>query len=76
MIFEHTLEDRPVAVQTIFDTLNKPNLNIIAIAVASSIVYIKDFEAYMKFELPQIEFSNEESEIWGDLIKLTGNKFG
>jgi hypothetical protein len=56
--------------------LNKPNLNIIAIAVGSSIVYIKDFEAYMKFELPQIEFSNEESEIWGDLIKLTGNKFG
>ena len=59
-----------------FDTLSKPNLNMIAIAMGSSIEYIKDFEPYMKFDLPQIEFSIEESQIWGDLIKLTGHKFG
>ena len=49
---------------------------MIAIAMGSSIEYIKDFEPYMKFDLPQIEFSIEESQIWGDLIKLTGHKFG
>lgn len=57
MIFEHTLDDKPVAVQTIFDTMSKPNLPIIAVAVGSSIIYVKDFEPYLRFDLPLIEFS-------------------
>jgi len=57
MVFEFVVEDRPVGMLTIFDTLAKPNLPIICVAVNSSIVYFKDFTPYMKFELPLIEFS-------------------
>lgn len=57
MVFEFVVEDRPVGMLTIFDTLAKPNLPIICVAVNSSIVYFKDFTPYMKFDLPLIEFS-------------------
>ena len=60
---------------TIFDNLAIPNLPVIAVAVGSSIVYFKDFSPYMKFELPMIEFSAEESAIWSELIKLTSSQF-
>lgn len=73
MIFEHQLDDKPVAVQTIFDTMSKPNLPVVAVAVGSSIIYVKDFEPYMKFDLPLIEFSQEESETWAELMKLTSS---
>lgn len=76
MIFEHQLDDKPVAVQTIFDAMSKPNLPVIAVAVGSSIIYVKDFEPYMKFDLPLIEFSQEESETWAELMKLTSSQFG
>ena len=70
MVFDFAVEDRPVGLITSFDTTNKPNLPIIAIAVNSSIVYLKDFAPWKKFELDLIEFSEEESKIWTDLIKL------
>ena len=63
-IFEHTIQDKPVALTTIFDQYNKPNLPVIAVASGSTIYYFKDFSLDMRFELPLIEFSYEESEIW------------
>jgi len=44
---------------------------MIAVAAGSSIYYFKDFAAHMKFDLPLIEFSEEESQIWADLVKQT-----
>lgn len=46
---------------TIFDTLSKPNLPIVAVAVGRSIIYFKDFQPYLKFDLPLIEFTEAES---------------
>jgi hypothetical protein len=42
-VSEMQVEDKPVAMVTIFDTLTKPNLPVIAVAVGRSIVYFKDF---------------------------------
>lgn len=71
MIYEHALDDKPVALQCVYDTTSKPNLPVIAVAVGSSIIYLKDFESHLKFDLPLIEFGTEESDVWGDLMKLT-----
>lgn len=54
MVNDLEIEDRPVAMLTVFDTINKPYLPVIAIAVGSSIVYFKDFSPYLKFDLPLI----------------------
>jgi hypothetical protein len=75
MVHEYLVEDRPVAMVTTFDTNNTPNLPILAVAVGSSIVYFRDFSPHMKFDLPMIEFSAEESEVWKELMQLTSSQF-
>ena len=37
---------------------------LVAVACGSSIYYFKNFAAYMKFELPMVQFSQEEKDIW------------
>ena len=71
MVQEFEVEDRPVAMLTVFDTINKPHLPVIAVSVNSGIVYFKDFAPYLKFDLPLISFTKEESAIWQDLIKIS-----
>ena len=70
MVYDFSVEDRPVGLIASFDTTQKPNLPVIAVAVNSSIVYMKDFAPWKKFQLDLIEFTEEESKIWADLIKL------
>ena len=64
MIYDFSVPERPVSLITIYDTLNKPHLPVIAVASGSSVYYFKDFAPHMKFDLPYIEFSEEESNIW------------
>jgi len=54
MVFDFTVEDRPVGLVTGFDATTNPKLPVIAVAVNSSIVYLKDFAPYKKFELDLI----------------------
>lgn len=75
MVHEFVVDDRPVAMVTGFDTTASPNLPIVAVAVGSSIVYFKDFSPYMKFDLPMIEFSVDETNIWKELMQLTSSQF-
>lgn len=74
MAHEFTVDDKPVACCTVFDTINKPHLPILAVAVGSSIFYFKDFSPYLKFDLPMIEFSAAESDVWSELIKMTNSQ--
>ena len=71
VVYEEFIKDRPVAVTTLMDSARRPNLPMIAVAAGSCIYFYKDMEPFMMFELPLIEFSEEESKIWGELIKLT-----
>lgn len=73
MIYDFSVPERPVSLITIYDTLAKPNLPVIAVASGSSVYYFKDFSPHMKFDLPYIEFSEEESNIWSDIIKLANS---
>jgi len=75
MVHEFVVEDRPIAICTVFDTMSQPNLPVVAVAVGSSIIYFKDFSPHMKFELPMIQFSSQESEIWKELILITSSQF-
>ena len=68
--------DKPIGVMTIFDLCEKPNMPVIAVAAGSSIFYFKDFAPHMTFDLPMIEFSEQESQIWGELVKLTSKTTG
>lgn len=49
---------------------------VIAVAAGSSIFYFKDFAPHMTYDLPMIEFSEQESQIWGELIKITSRNTG
>lgn len=75
MIHEFVVSDRPVAMVTLFDNVNLPHLPMIAVAVGSSILYYKDFSLLSQFEIPLIEFSKEESDIWAELLKITNTHF-
>ena len=75
MVHEFVVDDKPVAMVTVFDTLATPHLPMVAVAVGSSIVYFKDFSPHLKFDLPMIEFSSQESEIWRELMVLTSKQF-
>ena len=70
VIYEATIQEKPVAVETLYMD-SKSSMPTIAVAGGSSIFYFRDFAPFMKFELPLIEFSDEESAIWADLIKAT-----
>lgn len=61
VIYESTIMDKPIGVMTIFDLCEKPNMPVIAVAAGSSIFYFKDFAPHMTFDLPMIEFSEQES---------------
>lgn len=71
VIYEAIIPEKPVSLLTYFDACNKPNLPVIAVAAGSSIYYFKDFSQSMKFDLPLLEYSEQESQIWGELMKLT-----
>lgn len=71
VIYEVQVLEKPVAVVTFYDQHHKPNLPVIAVAGGSQIFYFKDFAPEMRYDLPLIEFSEEESNIWVELIKLT-----
>ena len=75
VIKEFTIQDKPVGVTTIFDTSQKPFVSTIAVAAGSSIFYFKDLSPTMKYDLPLIEFSEQESQIWAELIKVTTQQF-
>ena len=75
MSYEVYILEKPVAVTTFFDSYHKPNLPVIAVAGGSQIFYFKDFAPEMRYDLPLIEFTEEETQIWVDLIKLTGQQF-
>jgi hypothetical protein len=74
-IHEFVIEDRPVGLVTVFDILQTPHLPVVAVAVGNSVVYFKDFSPHLRFDLPLIEYSEQESSIWADLIKLTSSQF-
>lgn len=61
VIKEFTIQEKPVGITTIYDTTEKPHQNTIAVAGGSSIFYFKDFSPKMKYDLPLIEFSEQES---------------
>jgi len=61
VIYEAQVAEKPVAVATFFDQHHKPNLPVIAVAGGSQIFYFKDFAPEMRYDLPLIEFSEEET---------------
>jgi hypothetical protein len=61
VIKEFTIQDKPVGITTIYDTNSKPFCSSIAVAAGSSIFYFKDLSPTMKYDLPLIEFSEQES---------------
>lgn len=48
---------------------------MIAVAIENTVYYFKEFNAYMKFELPSIEFSAEEQKVWKELPEADDETF-
>ena len=70
VVHEEIIKDRPVGIQTLMDTENRPAQMMIAVASGSKVYYFKDYAPHMMFELPLIEFSEEETSLWQELLKL------
>ena len=69
------LKSKPVALATFYEMNKKPFVPVIAVAIENIIYYFKEFNAYMKFELPNIEFSGEELAIWKEISQAEGELF-
>lgn len=45
----------------------KPMLPVIAVAIDNSLYYFQNFNPLVKFDLPAVEFSEKEKELWNSL---------
>ncbi|TNV81162.1 hypothetical protein FGO68_gene3820 [Halteria grandinella] len=63
--------EKPTALEVFYESTKKPQLPIIAIASGSSLFYYQNFQPISKFELPYIQFSPEEKEVWNQITKVT-----
>ena len=43
---------------------------IIAVAQEHQIYYYKDYSPYLRYDLPSVEFSQEEKDIWRDMASF------
>ena len=43
---------------------------IIAVAQEHQIYYYKDYSPFLRFDLPSVEFSQEEKDIWRDMASF------
>ena len=71
VIYETFIPDRPVGLQIVFDRHQRPFQPMIAVAANDGVCFIKDFTHGVQFTLPLIHFSQAESSIWAQLMKLT-----
>ena len=61
------LASKPTALTTYYDTDHRPGTPVIAVAQGNSIYYFQDFHALKRYDLPVIEFSEDEFNIWRSL---------
>jgi hypothetical protein len=61
------LKSKPCAITYYYETNKKPCIPVIAVACETTIYYFKEFNAYQKFDLPPVEFSEKEQSIWHSL---------
>ena len=54
------LESTPTALTTFYDSAVRPLTPIIAVAIDSAIYFFKDFAPFMRFDLPFVNFSEQE----------------
>jgi len=64
-------QQTPCGLQTFYDSTKKPMIPIIAVAAGSAIYYFQSFQPLLRFELPYIQFSQEEKDIWQKLNHIT-----
>ena len=64
------LQSTPTALCTLYDSLAKPMIPLIAVAQEHSIYYFKEYAPYMRFDLPLIKFSDEEQQIWAQMKEM------
>jgi len=69
------LKSKPVALTTFYESSKKPFIPVIAVAIENTVYYFKEFNAYMKFELPNVEFTPEEKKIWKELPESDDETF-
>jgi hypothetical protein len=69
------LKAKPVALTTFYESSKKPFIPVIAVAIENTVYFFKEFNAYMKFELPNIEFSAEEQNIWKEISEADDETF-
>jgi len=62
------LKSKPSALITFYESNKKPCIPVIAVACENTIYYFKGFNPYQKFDLPDIEFSEAEQNIWKRLV--------
>jgi hypothetical protein len=63
-LYSAELKAKPSCLTTFIETNKKPALPVIAVACENTLYFFKEFNAYQKFELPNVEFSEEEHKIW------------
>lgn len=67
VLFDTKLEEKPTALEIYYDSSKKPMLPIIAIACSHTIYFYKMTTPFLKFQLPVVEFSEEEKKLWQEM---------
>lgn len=62
--------EKPTAVCVFYESTKKPQLPIIGIACGSCVYYYQNFQPLMKFELPYIQFTQDEKDVWQALTTI------
>ena len=63
-LYSAELPSKPAAITTFIETNKKPCLPVIAVACENTLYFFRELGPYGKYELPKIEFSEEEHKIW------------
>ena len=63
-LYQADLKSKPIALTTYVETNKKPSIPVIVVACENSLYYFKEYNPYQKFDLPNIEFSDDERKIW------------
>lgn len=67
VIFEDTLANPPIAVETFFENTKKPMIPYIAIASEDCIFLYYKYKPFTKFVLPDLDLEKDEIDLWSKL---------
>lgn len=75
LVSEQLLPGVAAAVENLYIDENIPRVPVIAVAVASSVLFYRNMKPYYKYTLPSLPIDAKEEEIWRKVYKQIDTKY-